>query len=124
MFPPLFSIATSSASVKALLGSDPTRLFLFGEATQATPKPYAVWQTVSGSPENYLGCLPDADKLTTQVDCYGTTVSSARAVAKALSDALTADLRCYVTQWNGETKDTETNLFRVGFDVDWIEYRA
>lgn len=123
MFPPLFQIAASDSDVVALLGASPTRLFLFGEAPQNVTKPYAVWQIVSGSPENYLNDLPDADRITTQIDCYGTTASSARAVAQSLRDAFEATRRCYIVQWNGESKESDTNLFRVGFDVEWIEYR-
>jgi len=61
MFPPVFSTAVAASAVTALLGTNPTRLYLFGEAPQGVAKPYAVWQTVAGSPENYLGTLPDID---------------------------------------------------------------
>lgn len=119
MFPPVFQVATSDSDVLALLGSKPTRLFLFGEATQNTVKPYAVWQLVSGSPYNYLNDLPDVDRMTTQIDVYATSVSSARNVAMALRDAFEASRECYVVSWRGETKDVPTNLFRVSFDLEW-----
>ena len=61
MYPPVFATAVASPAVTALLGTNPTRLYLFGEAPQNVIKPYAVWQTVAGSPENYLGTLPDID---------------------------------------------------------------
>lgn len=124
MFPPVFSVAASSSEVLSLLGYNPTRLFLFGEATQATVKPYAVWQLVSGSPENYLHCAPDLDRMTTQIDVYGTSASSARAVAQALRDAFEGEQNCYVVGWRGESKEPATNLFRVGFDLEWHLYRA
>lgn len=123
MFPPVFAVATSSSEVLSLLGYNPTRLYLFGEATQQTAKPYAVWQLVSGSPENYLACPPDLDRMTTQIDVYATTVSSARNVARALRDAFEGERNCYVVGWRGESKETATNLFRVSFDVEWHVYR-
>lgn len=119
MFPPVFEVAASSSQVLTLLGSSPMRLFLFGEATQQTAKPYAVWQTVTGSPLNYLNDLPDTDRLTTQIDVYGTTVSSVRAVARALRDAFEAERNCYVIAWRSESKEAATNLFRASFDCEW-----
>lgn len=123
MFPPVFSVATSSATVKSLLGNNPTRFYLFGEANQNTAKPYAVWQIVTGSPENYLSCTPDFDYFTTQIDAYGTNVESARNVALALRDAFEGSGECYITAWRGESKEANTNLYRVSFDVDWIVHR-
>ena len=116
MFPPIFATAAAAAPVVALLGS-PLRFFLFGEATQSTAKPYAVWQTVTGYPANYLGQRPDLDRYTTQVDVYATTVSSARAVADALRQAFEGV--AYITSWRGERKDPTTNNFNVSFDVEW-----
>jgi len=122
IYPPIFSIAASAPAVLALLGSNPVRLYLFGEAPQNVAAPYAVWQTVSGSPENYLGQTPDADSWTTQVDCYAPTATSARAVAQALRDAF--EPRAYITDWRGESRATPTSNFRVSFDVAWIRGRG
>ena len=124
MFPPIFAIAASSSDVTSLLGANPVRFYLFGEATQQTAKPYAVWQIVTGHPGNTLSCLPDHDYITTQVDVYGTSASSARNVARALRDAFEESGECYITAWRGESKEASTNLFRVGFDVEWIVDRA
>ncbi len=123
MFPPVFAVATSSSEVLSLLGYNPTRLYLFGEATQQTAKPYAVWQLVSGSPENYLACPPDLDRMTTQIDVYATTVSSARNVARALRDAFEGERNCYVVGLRGESKEATTGYFRISFDLEWHVYR-
>lgn len=117
MFPPVFSLATASSVVLNLLGYQPTRLYLFGEAPQTVTKPYAVWQTVSGTPENYLGGLPDIDRYTVQVDVYATTASSARAVAEALRDAF--EPSAHVVSWRGESRDLTTNNYRYSFDVEF-----
>lgn len=123
MFPPVFSTAVASSEVKTRLGTNPTRFYLFGEAPQNITKPYAVWQLVSGYPENTLSCKPELDYMTTQIDVYGTNVESSRAVAQALRDAFENSGDCYITAWRGETKEANTNLYRVSFDVDWIVYR-
>ena len=61
MMPPIFPVVAASAAAQAALGAAPVRFFPFGAAPQDVALPYAVWQTVDGAPENYLGNLPDAD---------------------------------------------------------------
>lgn len=121
MFPPVFETAVASPDVIAWLGVGPTRLFLFGEATQKTQKPYAVWQVVGGSPENYLANPPNVDHWVTQIDVYAETSDDVRAVAEALRDAFQAV--AYVTGWRGESRSPETTLYRYSFDVEWWKNR-
>lgn len=118
MYAPIFAVCAADAGVTALLGASPTRLYPFGEAPEGVAKPYAVWQLVNGSPENYLAGRPDMDGYTLQVDVYGATAASARAVATAISTAI--ELKAYVARWGGESKDTETKLYRSSFDIDWL----
>lgn len=115
---PIFSVCADDAGVTALLGVSPTRLYPFGEAPEGVEKPYAVWQLVTGSPDNYLAGRPDIDGYTLQVDVYGVTASSARAVTAAISTAI--ELKANVARWGGESKDTETKLYRSSFDIDWL----
>lgn len=122
MFPPIFAVCSADPGVVALLGPNPdTRIFSFGEAPEDTIKPYAVWQHISGDPENYLAGRPDADGFSLQVDVYAPTGTAARNIAKAIRDAI--ELKAYVTSWNGESRDPETKLYRYSFDVDWIVLR-
>lgn len=127
MFPPIAQVVSGSAAVKALLGTKPIRFWSFGEAprnvdgTPAGGTPYAVWQTVYGSPENYLSCTPDVDSWGTQIDVYGSTAHVVRGVAEALRDAF--ETVAYVVSWNGESKDDTTGLFQLGFTVEWITPR-
>lgn len=117
MYPPVFKYAFASAAVKALLGSNPLRFYMFGMAPQNVAYPYAVWQVVSGSPENYINGLPDIDSFTTQIDVYATSADQARKCAKALRDAF--EPYGHATSWRGESKDPETGSYRSGFDVEW-----
>lgn len=121
MNPPIFQVCAAVPAVTALLGSGPTRLFPFGEAPQGVALPYAVWQTITGLPENYLGQAPDIDQFTIQVDVYADRGSTAREVAAALRDAI--EPHAYVVSWNGESTDPDTGHKRYGFDVTWHVHR-
>ena len=118
MYPPVFKYAFASADVKSLLGSNPLRVYMFGMAPQNVAYPYAVWQVVSGSPENYINGLPDIDGFTTQIDVYATSAAKARECAKALRDAF--EPYGHVVSWRGESRDEgDTESYRSSFDVDW-----
>lgn len=89
MTPPIAQACLQSSAVTALLGTGTDmRLYSFGEAPQGVTKPYAVWQIVSGNPENYLAGRPDADSVTLQVDVYATTGDIARKVRDSIRDAI------------------------------------
>jgi len=117
MYPPIFATCAASGSVTALIGTNPVRLYPFGEAPQGVAKPYAVWQVIGGTPENYLGTLPDVDSFNIQLDVYADNAASARAVAEAIRDAV--EPVAYVTSWRGEGRDTGTRDYRYGFDIGW-----
>ena len=121
MFPPLFKAAAASASVRSLLGEDPVRVYPFGEAEENTALPYAAWQVISGSPENFLSGKPDVDGFRTQIDVYGTSAASARGAAFALREAFEGV--AYLVAYNGEDRDRDTKNYRVSFDIEWIVLR-
>lgn len=116
---PIFEVCSSDPGVIALLGTGANlRLYSFGEAPEGVAKPYAVWQPVNGSPENYLAGRPGADGFTLQVDVYGTTGTSVRQVRDAIRDAI--ELHAYITRWGTEGRDPTTKNYRASFDVDWF----
>lgn len=121
MFPPLFATLFASSAVKTIFGSSPLRVYAFGDtpAKDATGYgvPYAVFQTITGSPENYLGQRPDLDSWVVQVDVYGDSLTAARQGAEAIRYALEAV--AYVAGYNLETKDETTGLFRYSFDCSF-----
>lgn len=121
MMPPIFSIVAASNTVKALLGTVITRFYAFGAAPPGTLLPYAVWQTVGGAPENYLGGTPDADSFSLQIDAYADNQDAAQAVAMALRDAI--EPHAHITLWLGDSQDAETQHWRFAFRVDWITPR-
>jgi hypothetical protein len=121
MFPPVFALANASAPVKAIFGISPLRIYAFGEATQATPKPYAVWQSIGISPENYLNQTPDADFMPTQIDVYADTAAVSRSGAQALRDLY--QQYGYVTTQREWPREPDTNLYRYQIDIDFWQYR-
>jgi hypothetical protein len=121
MIPPIFATCMESSEVIDLLGSSPMRVYQFGRAPQNVVRPYAVWQVVGGTPENYLGNVPDIDRFATQIDVYATTASDARDVARAMRDAI--EPVAHIVGWRGEDREPETQLYRVSFDVDWFVHR-
>lgn len=115
MFSNLYALVKDVAGVQAVLGN-PVRLFRFGQAPQDVTKPYAVQQTVSGQPENYLGEAPDQDTILVQVDVYAADMPGARAVVTALAAAI--ERQVHITNWNGEFFEPDTKLYRISFTVD------
>ena len=116
MIPPIFPLI--SASVTAL-GSNPVRFFPHGQATQNTAKPYATWQIVTGTPENYLGQVPDIDATLIQIDVWATTASSASDAADQIRDAL-EDV-AHMTSFGNTEKDVATALYRYRMDFSyWV----
>lgn len=121
MYPPVYTILSGNAAVVALLG-DPIRCYPFGEAPQGVNDPYAVWQVVTGSPENYLQDRPDVDRFDIQMDIYGKEQDDVLAIATAIRNAL--ETRAYITRWGGHTMDPDTKRWRVNFDVAFITSRT
>jgi len=117
MFPPVFEIVADSSAVTSLLGTAPVRFYPFGQAPQQPVLPYAVWQTVTGEPENYLNDTPDVDRFGIQIDVYASTGAVARQLAAALRDAV--EPQAYVTSWRGEGRDAETLHYSYSFDVSF-----
>ena len=120
-YPPIFKVATSDPAVITLLGVNPIRLYLFGLAPPNPAGTYCVWQVIRGSPENFLAGRPDAEAYSLQLDIYAASADEARAAGHAIEYAV--ELSATITGYNGESRDTETGLFRYSFDVDWIVQR-
>lgn len=117
MYPPIFEICSADPDVQSNLGSSPCRLYPFGEASEVVAKPYAVWQVVSGLPENYMDKIPDMDSWIIQVDVYGDTGQSVRDAAQALRNAI--EPNAHITSWGVQGRDPDTRNYRYLFTVDW-----
>src|SRR5690606_20888435 len=111
-YPAVFSYASASTAVKALLGSSPVRFWPFdvapGPGSPGYGLPYATHQGVYGTPENTLSCSPDADLHGLQIDVYGTTVTQCRSVVETLRSAM--EPHGYVVSLDGESWDEPSGL--------------
>lgn len=112
----LFSIISSNPACQAVLGTNPCRFFPFGYSVQGMDKPYILWQNISGSPENNLSQSPDIDFNVIQVDIYGSSTQEVNSAFIAVRDALEAE--GYITSFGVNEVDTETKLYRLGFDFE------
>jgi hypothetical protein len=121
MYPPLFAIVSVENGVQSAFGTNPVRVFPFGGAPEKVALPYAVWQVIGGTPENYIGSLPDMDTFLVQVDVYAKTAQSARSGAEALRDAL--EPNAHVVSWRGESQDQTTKNYRYSFDINFLTAR-
>lgn len=120
LYPPIGRTLNTPA-IRSLLG-DPPRVFSFGDAgVGPVAKPFVLWQTIGGEPENYLGSRPQVDRFSLQVDVYADNAKQAREVAEALLQEL--EPVAYVVAWRGESRDPDTRDFRLSFDLDWLSYR-
>jgi hypothetical protein len=119
--PDLFALVAASVPAKALLGANPVRFYAFGEADERTPKPYGVWQTVYGSPENLLAGVPTDDRWGVQIDAYDLTGPKARALGEVLRDLL--EPHGYIVSWNGEFREPVTRLYRYSFTIEFMTTR-
>lgn len=117
----LFPIITADADCRRLLGTKPTRFYPFINAPQNGSKPYAVWQITNGEPYNQLNYQAAADSYAVQIDVYAQSIDQSRAIAKAIRVALSQDPRNTITRWAMEDFETDTKLYRVSFDVDFIQ---
>ena len=129
MFPPVYATCAADTSVATLLTDSDGRLRLFpaGEAPQTEARPYAVWQTIYGEPDNSLCCIPNTDLFGTQIDVYGPTLDGVRAIAEASAMRSRRSMIALVVRYNGESREAGTRSdrhWRYSFDVEWRDYRA
>lgn len=121
MYPPVFETCAADPDVQTNLGSPVTRLYAFGRAPDSPTYPYAVWQIITGLPENYIDKSPDTDQWAVQIDVYADSMLSARNAAQALRDAI--EPVAYVSSFDGESRENDTLAYRYTFTVSWWQLR-
>lgn len=123
MYAPIFTTLNADPAVVALLqaAGGQLRVYPAGEAPQDVAKPYATYQQITGLPSNYLGQAPDVDEFGNQIDIYGITLDDVLKVGKAVRDAV--EKVAYITAWLGTSREPDTRLYRLSFEVDWYTDR-
>jgi hypothetical protein len=116
----LFSIASGSAAVTAIIGSGR----LYPDAIpQGAALPAAVYQGIGGAPANTLDDRATADYVRMQVWSWALDADTAYALAEALRAALedesallAAGVGCYCIGFVGSTYEADTKRFGVLYD--------
>lgn len=116
MLPPILTTLQASATVRSLLGARP-RVWRMGRAEQGGEKPYAVWQVVSGVPENTLSESPAIDRASVQIDVYSKVDADCEQIAAAIRDQL--ETVTHMTGWRASEREEQTNLYRISMDFDY-----
>jgi hypothetical protein len=117
MFPPVYQTLRTS-EVEAIVDD---RIGRHGEVAQTEARPYVVWQVVAGVAHDNLSNAPGSDFTTTQIDCYAADQATVEALAVAVRAALDSEL--IVSRIILTNRDTETRLYRVGLEADFITRR-
>ncbi len=125
MMPPIFPIASASPVLKALIGTNPVRLWPFDRVPEqgrpGTGLPFVVHQMLFSNPDNQLAGRALGSSSTIQFDVYGKTAGQASDVSAALQHAI--ELDAHITSVVGPSRDPVTGLFRVILTVDWLTSR-
>lgn len=120
MLPAIFQTLKASTDVKAIVGTNPPRVYRFQDAPQrepdARPQAYVTWFLVTGTPENNLSDPPPVDRDTVQIDCWHPTDSGCETLARAVRSAM--ELICHTTGIVINLRDPDTKLYRIGMEFD------
>lgn len=108
--PNVFQLLAGDSSVTDILGTAPTRVYLFDNAPQDTPEPYVTWQIVVSTPENSHSELPRVDQDRVQVDIWALNQATCIDLAGKVRDAIEPTAHM-ITKIN-MGKDPDTKLFR------------
>lgn len=120
MLPKIFPILNTTA-IKALVGTNPVRIYRHGQAPEGVVRPYITWFVVIGTPYDQVSGVPCGDNDTVQIDVWSESDSQVETLASLVRDAIeSAGYTCRISTNDFET---ETKLYRIGFDVDFIHSR-
>ncbi len=119
MLPPVFQLLKASSNVRAIVGTNPPRIWRHGAVPESVPTPirdaYVVWLVIL-TPENQISGTPTADRATVQLDCFHPTDAGVVDLATAVRDALEPHGHMTSTPFDG--KEPESKLFRMSLQFD------
>lgn len=114
---PIYRICAANTDVTDLVQSgSELRIYEFGTPIAELMTPYAIWQVISGEPLNHVDTPAKTDHITVQIDVYDTDTKRCRSAARAIRSALEAS-RCYTERLHTSGRETDSKLYRVGFDI-------
>lgn len=118
MIPNIYQILRTNPNLVTLVG---TKIYRHGSAPQNVVAPYLTWFLISGIPENQLSGAPCTDRDSVQIDVWSETDSQVVQIAAEVRAALDAQGHANTAVIN--TRETDTRLYRIGFQTDIIQSR-
>lgn len=123
MLPDVFTLLATTA-IKAIVGTNPARIYRHGKAPQGVTAPYITWFLISATPENTLSETPAVDQDSVQVNLWGKNDGSKasedqlNALAVLVRDAIEEDH--HITSVFNDDLDSTTERPRISFIyTDW-----
>jgi hypothetical protein len=117
----IFPLLFASNDVKALMGSDPMRVYSFSQAPKDSAVPYVTYSVIGGQPQNEMDKSPSVDIASTQVDIWAATEEQSAACFEAIRDVL--EEAAHMTSFSVVDIDPETKLYHRSMDFDFFEDR-
>lgn len=122
--PRIFQIIKNNSACTNLLGTSPVRFYPAGVANKQAPTPYATYNVVVGSPQNYLDKPADMDQKATQIDIFGKDFNECDVTYAAIRAALEPVAnQIYINSFATPDRDSETGLYHARLEVDAWESR-
>ncbi|WP_127493075.1 tail completion protein gp17 [Acinetobacter calcoaceticus] len=116
---PLYELCEQNTELAGLL-TDSTGLKVSEfDANNTNGAPYICWQILNADPEKYLSKPSDMDSVYVQIDVYADTKASTRKIARLLRKSI--EEYCYIEDYTGVERDSETNLYFIRIDSRWCE---
>jgi len=118
MLPNVYQTLRANATVVSTVA---TRIYRHDSAPQDAVKPYITWFLVSGNPYDNVSTSPCGDSDKIQIDCWSETDNGIEILAYAVRDAL--DLAKISNRIIINTRETDTKLYRMSLEADFIRSR-
>ncbi len=116
---PLIEICEKDTELVELLTDEAGLKVSEFDANNTNGAPYVCWQIIDANPEQYLSAPSDMDSIYAQIDIYADTKGLTRQIARLLRNNI--EEYCYIENYTGVERDSETNLYRIRIDSRWYE---
>lgn len=113
----IFELVANNTECQQVLGGSIVRFYPV-VGVQNHEIPYATYQDVAGYPLDHITCPAMTDSMTYQVDVYAKTYKEVQDIGDKIRKAIERD--CFISSFRGVIQETETELYRLSFDCDWL----
>lgn len=119
--PPIFTLLSAAASVTAIVGTNPVRVWPGGIIPQDSLLPAICWQVVGGVPDNLLNGRTPVDNQRLQVSCWGKPDDAVTPYDLAEKARYAMELAGYCITPLMSDYDSESKRYRTFFDFSfWV----